>query len=263
MKNWLAPQKLHRLNYLMDLLITLVARDLKLRYRRSVMGVAWSLLNPLAQLLVLSFVFRTILPLRIPNYTVFLFVGLLPWTWFQISLFQATDSIVGNRELIRRPGFPVSVLPVITVTSNLIHLVLAFPVLVLFMLFSGINLTSAVFVLPILVILQFALILSLAYPLATLHVTFRDTQYLLGVFLLVGFYLTPVFYDVSAIPERYQLIYRLNPMVDLVDAYRTVLIHGQLPNASSLWLMGLLIVLLLVFGHIFFMRASYQFAEEL
>jgi len=263
MKNWLAPQKLHRLNYLMDLLITLVARDLKLRYRRSVMGVAWSLLNPLAQLLVLSFVFRTILPLRIPTYTVFLFVGLLPWTWFQISLFQATDSIVGNRELIRRPGFPVSVLPVITVTSNLIHLVLAFPVLVLFMLFSGINLTSAVFVLPILVILQFALILSLAYPLATLHVTFRDTQYLLGVFLLVGFYLTPVFYDVSAIPERYQLIYRLNPMVDLVDAYRTVLIHGQLPNASSLWLMGLLIVLLLVFGHIFFMRASYQFAEEL
>ena len=263
MKNWLAPHKLYRLNYLMDLLITLVARDLKLRYRRSVMGVAWSLLNPLAQLLVLSFVFRTILPLRIPNYTVFLFVGLLPWTWFQISLFQATDSIVGNRELIRRPGFPVSVLPVITVTSNLIHLVLAFPVLVLFMLFSGINLTSAVFVLPILVILQFALILSLAYPLATLHVTFRDTQYLLGVFLLVGFYLTPVFYDVSAIPERYQLIYRLNPMVDLVDAYRTVLIHGQLPNASSLWLMGLLIVLLLVFGHIFFMRASYQFAEEL
>jgi len=247
----------------MDLLITLVARDLKLRYRRSVMGVAWSLLNPLAQLLVLSFVFRTILPLRIPNYTVFLFVGLLPWTWFQISLFQATDSIVGNRELIRRPGFPVSILPVITVTSNLIQLVLAFPVLVLFMLFSGINLTSAVFVLPILVILQFALILSLAYPLATLHVTFRDTQYLLGVFLLVGFYLTPVFYDVSAIPERYQLIYRLNPMVDLVDAYRTVLIHGQLPNASSLWLMGLLIVLLLVFGHIFFMRASYQFAEEL
>ena len=110
--------------YVRDLLQTLVARNMKLRYKRSVMGFAWSLLNPLAQLLVFSFVFTTVLPLNIPNYTVFLFTGLLPWTWFSGGLIEATEAIVGNRELIRRPGFPTAVLPVITILSHLVHFLL-------------------------------------------------------------------------------------------------------------------------------------------
>src|SRR5690606_19580849 len=110
---------------LYDLLAIMVMRDMKLRYKRSVMGIAWSLLNPLAQLAVFGFVFRFVLPLDIPNYTAFLFIGILAWSWFQGSLQQATGAIVENGALIGYPGFPVAVLPVVTVTSHLVHYLLA------------------------------------------------------------------------------------------------------------------------------------------
>src|SRR3990172_511666 len=113
--------------YLVDLLIILIGRDMKLRYRRSVLGLAWTLLNPLAQLLVLNFVFSRILPLNIPNYPSFLFVGLLAWSWFQSSLINGTGAIVDNRDLIKRPGFPEAILPLVTVSANFIHFLLALP----------------------------------------------------------------------------------------------------------------------------------------
>ncbi|MGH8064310.1 MAG: ABC transporter permease, partial [Candidatus Entotheonellia bacterium] len=213
-----------------DLLFVLVGRDMKLRYKRSVLGVLWTLVNPLAQLLILSFIFRMVLPLDIPNYTSFLFTGLLVWSWFQASLNQATGTIVENRELIKRPGFSANVLPTVTVASHLIHLLLALPVLLLFLMLDGCRLTSAILVLPLVMGLQFILILSLAYLVAAFHVVFRDTQYLLGIVLQLLFYLTPVFYEASAIPVRYQPLYRLNPMVHLLDAYRAILMRGELPD---------------------------------
>lgn len=252
-----------RLIYLRDLLRELVVRDMKLRYKRSALGIAWSLLNPLAQLLVLSVIFRLVLPLNIPNYTSFLFTGLLVWGWFQTSLFTATGAIVDNRDLIRRPGFPAAILPVVTVASHLVHFLLALPVLLLFLLFNGIPLTKAIIALPLVIALQFLLTLSLAYFVATLHVTFRDTQYLLGISLLLTFYLSPVFYDVSAIPARYQLFYHLNPMVDLLGAYRAILIRGELPNRLPLLPLSLVAVGLLWLSYRIFVRASYRFAEEL
>ena len=253
----------HKLIYLLDLLYTLSARELKLRYKRSILGFGWSLLNPLAQLVVLSFVFRLIVPLGIPHYTVFLFIGMLSWTWFQAALYQATDSITGNRELVRRPGFQIAILPVITVTTHLVHYILAFPVVLLFLGFNRIHITGAVLLLPIVWALQFALTLGLAYPLAAIHVVFRDTQYLLGVFLLLGFYITPIFYDSGVIPDQYQVIYRINPMVHLIGAYRSILLDGQIPQVMPLILIGIFSGLLLFFGYRFFKRGSYRFVEEL
>src|SRR5690349_14967033 len=126
-----------RLVYLWDLLSVLVGRDMKLRYKRSLLGLAWSLVNPLAQFLILNFVFHSILPLDIPNYTPFLFTGILAWNWFNTALMSATDAIVDNGDLIRRPGFPPAVLPLIAVTSNLIHFLLALPILIVFILAFG------------------------------------------------------------------------------------------------------------------------------
>ena len=108
-------------DYLRDLLFTLVGRDMKLRYKRSILGIAWSLLTPLAQLAVFYLTFDVLLPLNIPNYLAFLFSGVLVWNWFQGSLYQATSTIVDNRELIKRPGFPAAILPTVTVASHLIH----------------------------------------------------------------------------------------------------------------------------------------------
>lgn len=256
------PQRWN-LIYLRDLLRELISRDIKLRYKRSVLGIVWSLLNPLMQLLVLSLIFRIVLPLDIPNYNTFLFTGLLVWTWFQTSLFNATGAIVDNRELIRRPGFPAAILPVVTVATNFIHFLLALPILLAFLLLSGIPLSSAIVALPFLFIVQFLFTLSLVYFIAPLHVKYRDTQYLLGIILLLGFYLSPIFYEASAIPPQYQLLYRLNPMVTLVEAYRSILMQGKFPGFLSLLLLSLVSIALLWIGYVVFRRARSQFAEEL
>ncbi len=253
----------HRWAYARDLLYTLVGRELKLRYRRSLLGFAWSLLNPLAQLLVFGFVFRFILPLDIPNYTVFLFSGLLPWNWFSGALYGAAEAMTGSRELVRRPGFPPAVLPVVTVTSHLVHFALALPVLFVFLWAGGVRLTWAVLALPAILLLQFVLTLSLGYLLAAVHVTFRDTQYLLNIALMLGFYLTPVFYDPGAIPGRFHLIFQLNPMSHLIGAYRAVLLEGRLPDLAALALVGVISAALLLAGYRYFTRASDRFVEEL
>lgn len=253
----------YRPQYLYDLLAQLVSRDLKLRYRGSLLGIAWSLLNPLAQLLVFSFVFRSVLPLNIPNYTLFLFIGLLAWNWFQASLMGAATAIVDGRTLIKRPSFPGAILPVVVVIANLLHFLLALPVLFFFLWMGHVSFATPVLLLPVIVALQALFTLSLTYWIATFHVFFRDTQHLVGVFLFLFFYLTPIFYDSSAIPARYQPIYRLNPMLQLLEAYRTILLAHTWPPILPLLAVGGVSVGLLVLGYYVFKHASYRFVEEL
>jgi len=253
----------HQLVQQFDLLRVLVARGLKLQYKRSIFGIAWSLLNPLVMLLVFNFLFTLVLDLQIPRYSSFAFSGLLVWNWFQMSLLQSATAITSSRELIRQPGFPAAILPAVTVTTNLVHFLLALPVLALLLLTGEVKLSSMLLALPLLMALQFLLTLSLAYLIATTNVTFRDTQHLMGVFLTVMFYLTPVFYDASKVPAQYLPLYRLNPMTHLVEAYRAVLIQGTSPDWSSLLVVGMIAVGLLVFGYKRFMQTSYRFVEEL
>ena len=249
--------------YMWDLLRELVGRDLKLRYRRSVLGVLWSLLNPLFQMAVFVFLSRRVLSLEIPNYPSFVFTGTLAWSWFQTGLSLATTAITDNRELIRRPGFPTAILPAVTVTTNLIHFVVALPIPLLFLLLRGGRLTGTIFILPLVIAVQFLLTLGLGYLVATVHVTFRDTRHLLGVFLRLLFYLTPVFYSTSNVPTRSRVFYKLNPMLHLITAYRAILIEGTVPDLGALLVVAALGVATLWVGHAVFTRASYRFVEEL
>lgn len=249
--------------YLRDLLYQMVARDMKLRYRDSVLGVAWSLLNPLAQLLVFGFVFRYVLPLNIPNYTSFLFIGLLAWSWFQSSLMGAATVIVDGRTLIRQPGFPALILPIVSVVANMVHFLLALPIVFVFLWLTGVQLQATVFLLPLIIILQAFFTLGLAYFLATFHVSFRDTQHLVGVGLLLFFYLSPIFYDASVIPTRFLFIYRLNPALHLLEAYRDLLLYGTLPAWQGLAGVTVVTAMLLIVGVNLFRNASYRFVEEL
>jgi lipopolysaccharide transport system permease protein len=246
-----------------DILRELVDRDIKLLYKRSALGISWTLLNPLLQLAVFAFVFQSVLPVGISNYASFTFTGLLVWNWFQTSLFQATGVIIANRALIRQPGFPIAILPIVTTTTGLVHFLLALPILLVFLLVSGITLKSAILYLPILLAIQFVLIISLAYLLAALNVTFRDTQHTLGVVLQLFFYVTPIFYDIKNVPPNYQLFYNLNPMVHIVTAYRAVLMQGVAPNWQPLLILAVILMLCLPIGLQFFRRQSECFVEEL
>ena len=177
---------------------------MKLRYKRSVLGIAWSLLNPILQLLVLLFIFRLAMPVNIPNYFSYLFTGLLSRSWFQASLLLSTNAIVQNRELIKLPGFPSAILPTVTVTSHLIHFLIAIPILLIFLMLGGIRLSSVIILLPLVIGIQYILTLGLAFLVSTFQVVFRDTEYLLGVLLQLFFFLVPIFYDPNTVPSPYK-----------------------------------------------------------
>jgi lipopolysaccharide transport system permease protein len=252
------------MRYKFDLLRELVLRDVRLRYKRSLLGVFWSLLNPLLQLLVFSLIFGIVLPLDIPNYPLFLFAGLLPWNWFQNSLIEGTGAIVDNRDLIRRPGFDGTILPFVSVTTNLIHFLIALPVLLIFLWWSGAPFNPWVVALPLVIAVQFVVTLSLAYVVASLYVYFRDVRYLLGIALMLGFYLSPVIYDSAAIPQALQPLYHLNPMVTLIESYRSLLLYDRgFPQAGALLVLGIVGLVALWLGLALFRRMNLHFAEEL
>ena len=251
------------LAYLWDLLRSLVNRDMKIMYKRSALGVAWTLLNPLLQLLVFACVFQGIMQINVPQYSSYVFAGLLVWNWFQNSLFQATGIIIDSRPLIRQPGFPPAILPIVVVTTGLVHFVLALPILVVFLLIDGVQLTPLILVLPLLQLIQFFLTITLAYFLAALNVTFRDTQHTLGVLLQFWFYLTPIFYQLETIPDQYWYAYGLNPMVHIVTCYRQILIWGVQPDWLALVIISGITVVLLPLGYRVFRSQSLRFVEEI
>jgi lipopolysaccharide transport system permease protein len=259
------PTRVYRrkIAHFFDLLRVLVDRDMKLLYKRSALGIAWTLINPLLQLAVFSFVFRSVIPINIPQFSSFAFSGLLIWTWSQTALFQATGLITSNKALIRQPNFPTAILPVVTTMTGLIHFLLALPVLIIFLAIDGIQPSSVLFLLPLLMVIQFVLTVGLAYPLAAVNVTFRDTQHTLGVLLQMLFYLTPIFYDLNSVPKEFQPFYQLNPMVPLLEAYRAILLKGTQPDWQALLIVSLMVAVILPIGLAIFRRQSNTFVEEL
>lgn len=246
-----------------DLLRTLVWRDLVLRYRRSVLGIAWSQVGPLALLGVLAFVFSVVVPLHIPHYALFVIVGLLAWTWFASGLTAGIDSVVTARDLVRLPGFPTALLPVIAVSTHLMHFLLALPVLLLAVGIVLHGLSVTLVALPLVIAAQFLVTLAPTYLLAAANVRYRDISHVVGVALLPLFYASPVFYDAGRVPERYHWIYDVNPLAILLDAYRNCVVAGRWPHWSSLAAVIVVAAAAVVGSWRIFDRASPDFAELL
>lgn len=259
----MSAEAARRIEHTRDLLWEMVAREIKLRYERSALGIVWALLNPLAQIAIFTFVFKVIFEIDIPGYPAFLFTGVLVWNWFREALTASAESITSNRELLRQPGFPLAILPAVAVGVPLIDLLAGLPVLFVFVWTGGGGFSPAVVLLPVLIVVQFLLMLGAGFLLASLHVTFRDIGHLLGVALMMGFYLTPVFYAVDMVPDWVLPIYLLNPLVHLIGAYRDVLLTGTAPAALPLFAITALAVVLAWFGWRVFARAQFSFEEEL
>jgi lipopolysaccharide transport system permease protein len=255
--------KTFKIHYHIDLLIELIARDFKLRYNRSILGIAWSLITPLLQLLVFYFVFDLILTLNIKNYSLFVIVGVLPWTWFQATLFQASNCITNSSELINQPGFTPEIMPIVAVTCNFINLLLTLPFLFLILIFSDISVSFSIFLVPLILFVQFLFTLSLSYLIAAVNVIFRDTEQILVVLTQLWFFLSPVFYDVDIIPMKFRYIYNLNPLVHFLNAYRGAIMHGEMLNFRVLGIIIVFSLFLLVCGLKFFNSMRFQFVEEL
>lgn len=249
--------------YRRDLLIELISRDLKVRYQRSAIGLGWSLMKPLAQLAIFATVFSSILPLNIANYTTFVFTGVLVWAWFSSSLTSASVAIAGSRELVRRPGFPIRLLPGLSILSQGVHFLLALPLLVIC---SWIQLgppSATILALPLLILLQFLFTLAVANLLATAHVFFRDIEHLIGITMMLGFYVTPVFYRPLDANQDFWYLTAFNPMAWLLEGYRAVFMAQGWPDP---WIYGKLLLVsvpLLLLGNWYFERVSNRFVDEL
>jgi lipopolysaccharide transport system permease protein len=176
---------------------------------------------------------------------------------------QATSAVTAHRELVRRPGFPAAILPVITILTNLMNLLLALPLLVLFVVVGGGHVTTHLLELPIVMTVQFLLMLSFAYLLATANVAFRDMEHIAAFVLQLLFWLTPVFYLASRVPGEYRAIYNLNPMLHIIDAYRAVLLVGKSPDYTALSVVALCAAVLLACSYKLFSHRCDRFVEEL
>ncbi len=249
--------------YLRDLLRELIVRDFKVRYQRSLLGIGWSWLKPLAQLFVFLFLFGTVMPLDIPFYASFLFTGVLAWSWFSNSVLAAVTTITANPELVRRPGFPVRMLPVLVVMNEAIHFLLALPILVAVVAWECGAPNITLVALPLVMAVQFLFTLSLAYGVAAIHVRFRDTQDAVAIILMVAFYMTPVFYRPSSLHAGYELITLFNPVAQIIEAYRMMLIERAWPDFTSLLAVTGGSCLLLAFSIWLFNQLSASFVEEL
>jgi lipopolysaccharide transport system permease protein len=247
---------------LVDTLIALVSRELRIRYKGSFFGVLWAVLSPLATVAILNFVFTRVIPLEIPNYAAFLYSGLLPWVWFQSSVHTAASALVDNRDLVRTPFFAKALLPGVVTATNFLLYCFALPVLLLLIATDGVSLTPALAALPVVWLVQGILTLGFSVLVAGIAVVVRDVQHLLGVLLLFWFYLTPVFYDTSAVPPEWAGWMALNPMAAIVSAHRAVTVLGTFPDWRILFWWAIAGVALLAFSLRAFHHLDDAFIEK-
>lgn len=256
-----------------ELVRNLVVSDIKARYKNSVLGFVWSLLNPLAMMLVFTVVFGVLWPNRqMDNYPIFLLCGLLPWNYFAAAITGSLTSVVAHGNLVKKVYFPREVLPIAAVLAQLVNFLLAFLVLFVVILALRAHFSPWLWTLPLIILIQTCFTLGMGLILSTLHVFYRDTLMVMEVVMLAWFFLTPVFYSVQQLPAVYpvlgveldvqRIVYILNPMASLINVYRDLLYNGYRTDPDFLIRTTLTALVVLCFGYWFFVRHSDRFGEE-
>ena len=250
-----------------ELLLNLVSKEYRAKYKGTVLGFLWSLIVPLVMVCVYSFAFGVIMRVSIPKFPIYLLTGLLPWTFFSGSLLSTVGIISSNSNLVKKIYFPREILPLSSTLFNLIHFLLSFIILVPAVLLFRVGLQPVpLLFLPAAVLLSFGVALGLALLVSAGNVFFRDIEHLLEVLLMAWFFLTPIIYEFNMvagrIPARLLTLYRLNPMVHNVDLYHDILYWGRVPAAITLWGAVLGAIGSLALGYFVFKRCEPRFAEE-
>lgn len=256
-----------------ELVYNLVVRELKSRYKNSVLGFFWSLLNPLGMMLIFTVVFTVMLPNnQIENFPIFLLCGLLPWNYFNAGVMSSINSIVGNANLVKKVYFPREVLPISTVLANLVNFLLALLLLFAAVFIFQVSLSPWLWMLPVVILIQTCFILGVALVLCTLNVFYRDTMMVMDVAMQAWFFLTPVFYPIDILPRNYEvlgvnlnihrLVYILNPMASIISAYRDLLLYGYRTDLDFFLRTAGTALVILALGYWFFVRYSNRFGEE-
>ncbi len=245
-----------------ELLKTNVKKEIRGKYKGSFLGVLWSFLNPLLMVLVYALVFSVILKQDIPNYVIFLIVGVIPWNFFTTVIMQGTNCIWINGGIIKKVYFPREILPVSVVLAGLVNFLISCVIIFIFVLFSGMGFSIHLIWLPLIAILQTLFSLGLLFILSAVDVYVRDVEYLMNFLISLLFYATPIVYTVDLFPESVRWILYLNPMTHFIDAYRSIFYYQTTPSLMSILYISLFAVFFLVFGYMIFRKLEKGFAEE-
>jgi len=261
-KGWV-PLELRGLWEYRDLLYLFVWRDLKLRYKQTMVGASWAIIQPFIAMVVLSIFFGKLI--KVPSegipYPIFAYTALVPWMYFVNALTQSSNSVVGNYTLITRVYFPRLVIPITTVVTGLLDFAIAFAILIGMMLFYGIVPTAAIWTLPFFIMLTIATALGLGLWLAALNVEYRDVRFILPFLTQIWFFITPVAYPSSLVPEPWRAIYSLNPMVGVIEGFRWALLGKAQPPSVVLVISVIAVIGLLIGGLYFFRYKEGTFAD--
>ena len=248
-----------------ELILNLVVRDLKLRYRSSLLGFVWCLLNPLLMMTVFTVVFTVMLPNnRIERYPIFILVGILAWQLHQTAVSGAINSVVGNAHLVQKVYFPREVLPISVVLANTVNFLLALLVIFPMIFLEGGTVTGTLLYLPIVVLNQVIFTLGVALFISAINVFYRDTGIIMETVLQAWFFMTPIIYRIEdVLPEYARAMYILNPPASFIASYRDILYHGGITDLDFFLRTLATSVVVLVVGYIFFRSASRHFSEAL
>ena len=237
-----------------QMIYSLVNKELKVRYKGSILGFFWTFLNPLLQLTIYTIVFSVILKSSIKNFHIYLFVGLVPWIFFTTCIQAGSVSIVANKDLVKKIYFPRIVLPIATVNAAFMNMIYTMIVVIITVFFSEVGLSWYILLLPIIMILQYIMVLGITFIFAALNVFFRDLEYILNIVLMAWFYMTPIVYSIDMVPTEYRGIFLINPMSSIIMFYREILFFGNIVLYS---------IIMIFIGYFVFERLQKSFAEEL
>lgn len=247
-----------------EMIRNLVKKELRGRYKSSVLGFLWTFINPLCQIIIYTIVFSTIMRTGIEQFYLYLTVGMIPWMFFSSSIQGGAMCIVSQQDLVKKIYFPREVLPIAYVTSCFVNMLFCFVIVFLVLGVSGKGMNPrALIFLPIVMIVEYVLALGFAMIVSACTVYLRDLEHIVGVILQAWIYLTPIMYSIDIIPDAIKPVFRLNPMTSVIEAYHTILYYKEIPQMSNLVEALIIGSVSLVIGGIVFARLQKGFVEEL
>ena len=251
------------LNY-REMVYSLIRQDLRGRYKGSVLGFFWTFLNPLLQLIVYTFVFSAIMKQGIEDFYLFLFVAFVPWLFFSTSVSGGARAVINRQDLVKKMYFPRQILPIAFVTGNFINMLFSFVIVFLALAVSGrgIAFDKLYFLIPTMIV-EYVFALGITMLTAGLTVFLRDLEYILGIVTMAWMYITPIMYPESIVPEKYRVIFSLNPITPIIRCYRSVLYYKETPKLLDMGMSLLIALVILVVGNVVFGKVQRRFAEEL
>lgn len=247
-----------------QMIFSLVHKELRGRYKGSVLGFLWTFINPLLQLIVYTFVFSIIMRQQIDRYYLFLFVALVPWIFFSTCISAGSNSVFIYGDLVKKIYFPREVLPISFVTSQFVNMLYSFIVVfaVIIVTRFGVNFLALLY-LPVIMFVEYLLALGMTFLFSAITVYVRDVAHILGIITMAWQFLTPVMYPSSKVPQEYMTLWNLNPMAPVIESYRTVLYYKQIPDIKTMSLAVVMGLLFLIIGELVFSKLQKGFAENL